>query len=239
MVASGIAVQRLRELPAVVDQHCAETNHPFVKVRQQLQEIRPLLTVPQNAGLVVIEPVVLRQSGRVSRPQLAECGVHEAPPGGGPLPDQIQVIRAEEYGVVYLTQGGAVFGRHLIHPHLPPPVPVQLHPGAELPVSGGDPGFQHSGGRIEGNHLPVRPGPGGFPAGEVDDSLQQIGLALGVLPEDHIAVRVKGYPLAGVVAEMLQLQLKNPHRPPCNGRPGRPHRLRGGSFCPAWCRSRR
>ncbi|CAN4012763.1 DUF1836 domain-containing protein, partial [Dysosmobacter welbionis] len=166
MVASGIAVQRLRELPAVVDQHCAETNHPFVKVRQQLQEIRPLLTVPQNAGLVVIEPMVLRQSGRVSRPQLAECGVHEAPPGGGPLPDQIQVIRAEEYGVVYLTQGGAVFGRHLIHPHLPPPVPVQLHPGAELPVSGGDPGFQHSGGRIEGNHLPVRPGPGGFPAGE-------------------------------------------------------------------------
>ena len=113
MVAGGIALQRLRELPAVVDQHCAETNHPFVKVRQQLQEIRPLLTVPQNAGLVVIEPVVLRQSGRVSRPQLAECGVHEAPPGGGPLPDQIQVVRAEEYGVVYLTQGGAVFGRHL------------------------------------------------------------------------------------------------------------------------------
>ena len=115
-------------LAAVVDQHCAETDHPLVEVRQQLQEIRPLLTVPQNAGLVVIEPVVLRQSGRVSRPQLAECGVHEAPPGGGPLPDQIQVVRAEEYGVVYLTQGGAVFGRHLVHPHLPPPVPVQLHP---------------------------------------------------------------------------------------------------------------
>ena len=69
-------------------------------------------------------------------------------------------------------------------------------------------------------------------------------------PEDHVAVRVKGRPLGTIVSKVLQLQLKDLHRTPCNARPGTPHRLRGGSSfrrmvqtspltvtSPAWMRS--
>ena len=239
VVAGGVAVQRLGELLAVVDQNCPEADHPLVEVRQQLQEIRPLVAVPQDAGLVLIEPVILRQGGRVPGPQLAEGRVHEPPAGGGALPDEIQVVRTEEHGVVHLAQGSVVFCRHLIHPQFPPPVPIQLHPGPELPVPGEDPALQNGGGGVKADHLPVRPGPGGLPTGEIDDGLQQVGLALGVLPEDHVAGRVKGDLLMLVVAELLESQLKNLHRTPCNGFPERPRRPPGGSFCPAWCRPRR
>ena len=236
MMAGGIPIQRLGKLLAVVDQHRAEADHPLVEIRQQIQEIRPLVAVPQDAGLVLIEPVILRQGRRVAGPQLAEGRIHEPPPGGGPLPDEIQILRTEEHRVVHLAQGGAVFCRHLIHPHLSPPVPIQLHPGPELPVSGQDPALQNGGRGVKADHLPVRSGPGGFPAGEIDDGLQQVGLALGVLSEDHVAGRVKGDLLMLIVAELLEPQLKNLHRTPCNGSPERPRRPPGGSFCPAWCR---
>ena len=205
MVAGGIAVQRLRELPAIVDQHCAETDHPLVEVRQQLQEIRPLLTVPQNAGLVVIERwYSARAAAYLGRNWQSAVSMKRrraaaAPPGS----DTGRPGRRIQCGTPDSKRRCFWQAPDFTH-YLPPPVSGMPHPSTELPVSGGDPGFQHSGGRIEGNHLPVRPGPGGFPAGEVDDGLQQIGLALGVLPKDHITVRVKGYPLAGEAVEMLQ-----------------------------------
>ena len=222
-----------------MDEHRAESDQLLVELRQHLQKVRPLLAVPQDPGLVVQGPAVRGQGGGIPGPQLAQRRVHELPPGGGPLPDQKQIVGAEEHRVIHLAQGGGVFGCYLVDGELSPLSPVQLRPDPEFPLPGQDAGLQQGRGGVEGDHLPVRSGPGGFSTGEVDNGLQQVGLALGVLPEDHVAVRVEVHQRLPIVAKIPQLQALKPHRPPYSVRPGSTRRLPGGSSCPAWCTPRR
>ena len=70
MVGGGVFPQPDGKLLAVVDQHRAEAHQLLIELRQGGQQVRPLISVPQNTGLVVIGPVILRQSGGISGSQL-------------------------------------------------------------------------------------------------------------------------------------------------------------------------
>ena len=71
--------------------------HAQAEIVQGLKEGGIFRPVPQNAGLVLVEAVILPQGLGVPGPQLADGQIQEFPPGGRPLPDEVQVLRAEQH----------------------------------------------------------------------------------------------------------------------------------------------
>ena len=61
VVDRRILSQGLGKLGPVMDQNGAEAHHLLVEIRQGGQQVRPLFAVPEDAGLVLVEPVVLRE----------------------------------------------------------------------------------------------------------------------------------------------------------------------------------
>ena len=80
---------------AVVDDHRPALGHPQGEVVQGVQQGGVLPGVLQNPGLVLVEPLVLRQGLGVPGPELADAAVQKPPPDLRPLPDQVQVLRAK------------------------------------------------------------------------------------------------------------------------------------------------
>ena len=58
MVNGGILIQPDGELLPVMNEYRAEAHQPLIEIRQRRQQVRPLLAVPQDTGLVVIGPVI-------------------------------------------------------------------------------------------------------------------------------------------------------------------------------------
>ena len=227
------------ELVPVLDQHGPQADHLLVELRQGGKQVRPLANVPENPGFLLPGPLVARQGGGVPGAELAEGGIQEAPPGGGPLPDQGEVLRLEKHGAVHLPQGGAGFDGNLVHGDAPPPAPEEARLDPEFPFPGFHPEQKPGGVRLEADHLPVRPGPGGLSPGEVDQGLQQVRLPLGVFAADHIAPGIEVRGLPDVIPEALQLQAVNPHSGPPGFLQRRPPCPRGGFSSPAGGRAPR
>ena len=59
VVDGGVLRQTPGKLGPVVDHHRSHLHHPLAEVRQRRQQVRPLLGVPEDAGLVFMGPVVL------------------------------------------------------------------------------------------------------------------------------------------------------------------------------------
>ena len=70
VVEGGVLVQPDGELMPVVDEHRAEAHQPLIEIRQRRQQVRPLFRVPEDAGLVLVGPVVLGQRRGISGAQL-------------------------------------------------------------------------------------------------------------------------------------------------------------------------
>ena len=104
----------------VADQHRAHTAQPLVEIRQHLQKLGMLLTVPEDTGLVLMEPGVLRQRLGIPGSKLAQGQIHEPPPLRCPRPYEEQILRAEEYSVQHVGQRRAGFGRYAVHRHFSP-----------------------------------------------------------------------------------------------------------------------
>ena len=66
MVNCRVLSQCPGELGPVMDQHRTEAYHLLIEVRQCGQQVRPLLTVPEDAGFMVIKPSVRCESGGIS-----------------------------------------------------------------------------------------------------------------------------------------------------------------------------
>ena len=227
--------QRGAEPRPVADDGRAVPAQPLVELRQQVQQLRLVLAVPQDAGLVLIQPLVLPQCLAVPRPQLAQGCIHEPPPLRRPCPDKEQVLRREKHGVQHVAEGRAVLGGHTVHGHPPPPAPVQLHLRDELPIPGQDASLHPGLLALEAHQLPVAPRPWALSAAQVYDGLQQVCLALCVFTVDHVAVVVKGQGRAVVIPPAPQRQLTYLHSALPAFCPQTPRCRRGVSFCPAWC----
>ena len=235
----GTDRQRLDIPGPIADQHRPHLTQPVVEIRQGVQQLGIFVAVPQDPGLVVIQPPVFRQGLGIPGPQLAQGLVHEPPPGRRPLPDEKQVLRGEKHRVQHLGQVAAVFGGHTVDGHLPPPSPGQLNLRFKFPLPGPDLSHQPGPVRSEANKLPIRMGPGTAAAGQVYDGLQQVGLSLGIFAVYDVAASVEGQLLAVVIAEALQQQAVNLHTARRSAAPGPPPRRRGGASFPAWCTPRR
>ncbi len=227
------------ELMAVPHQRRPQADHLLAELRQGLQQAGPLVVIPEDAGFLLPCPLIPCQGGGVPGAELAEGGIQEAPPGGGPLPDEEKVLRLEQHRVVHVSQGRVGLYGDLVDGELPPLPPEQIRLDLKLPVPGIDPGQQPGGVRLEADHLPVRPGPGGLSPGEVDQGLQQVRLPLGVFAADHIAPGIEVRGLPDVIPEALQLQAVNPHSGPPGFLQRRPPCPRGGFSSPAGGRAPR
>ena len=171
-----------------------------------------LLTVPEDAGLVLIQPPVFRQCLGVPGPQLAQGQIHEPPPLRRPRPDEKQILRAEEYGVQHVGQRRVGLSGHTVDRHFPAFAAKELYIRGERPLPGQE---LRRDGRllpVEADQLPVAVGAGAFTAGQIDHGLQQVGLALGVLAVDDVAAPVEVQRLPPVIAPAVQRQLIDPHR---------------------------
>ena len=235
MGSLGVDGQGLHIPRPIADEHRSHLAQPPVKVGQGVQQLRILVTVPEDAGLVFIQPPVFRQGLGIPGPQLAQGHIHEPPPGRRSLPDEKQVLRREKHRVQHLGQVAAVFGGHTVDGHLPPPSPGQLNLRFKFPLPGPDLSHQPGPVRSEANKLPIRMGPGTAAAGQIHNGLQQVGLSLGIVSIDHVAAFIKGQLLAVVIPEALQQQSFNPHTARRSDVPGRPPHRRDEASCPAWC----
>ena len=211
MVKGGVFRQAQAELVAVGNQDRAKAYHLFVELRQSRKQIRPLTEIPKNPGLLLPGPLIGRQGGGIPGPELAERRVHKPPAGGGPLPDEVEILRLKKHCVIHLRQCGVGFHGNLIHRDLSPMAPEEIRLYLEHPFPRLHPGRQPGGDFLKANDLPVRPGPGRPSPGEVDNCLQEIGFPLGVFPADDIAPGVELRGLLAVVPKAFQLQTVNPH----------------------------
>ena len=235
----GMDCQRLDIPGPVADQNCPHLAQPVVEVRQGVQQLGIFVAVPQDPGLLVIQPPVFRQGLGIPGPQLAQGLVHEPPPGRRPLPDKKQILRGEKHRVQHLGQVAAVSGGHAVDGHPPPSAPVQENFRFKLPFPGLNMPHKASPVPVKADELPVRVGPGTAAAGQVHDGLQQVGLSLGIFAVYDVAASVEGQLLAVVIAEAFQQQAVNLHTARRSAAPGPPPRRRGGASFPAWCTPRR
>ena len=165
-------LQTLDKVGPIVDEQCPHLGHAQVKVVQGGQQGGVLVPVPQDAGLVFIQPPVFRQGLGVPGAELTDGAVQKPPPGGGPLPDKIQVLRAEQHRVQHPRQLPGVFQPDPVGEELSGAAPGQLglhHKGA-APAFDGSPDM--GGGPVHADHLPVIPGPVGPGGGQIGDGLQ-------------------------------------------------------------------
>ena len=103
----------------------------------------------------------------------------------------------------HIGQGCGILCRHAVNGHFPLSATLQLNAGDELPIAGVDAPFQHRRLFFKADQFPICVGTGRLAAGEVDDGLQEVGLALRVFAVNDVAVLVKQYLLALVVAKAL------------------------------------
>ena len=75
---------------------------------------------------MLMKPPVFRQRQRIPGPQLADTVVQKASPGRRPLPDQVQILRSEQYTLKNAAEFAAVFQLHAVGAQHPPGAPVQL-----------------------------------------------------------------------------------------------------------------
>ena len=190
MNGRGRLTQPLDKVRPVMDQQRSCLGHAHGKLVQRVQQGGLFLAVSQNAGLVLVEPLILRQRQGVPGPKLADAVIQKAPPGGGSFPDQIQVLRAKQHALKNTGQLAAVFQLDAVRPQHPPRPPVQLRLQQKVPLSGKHISLQKGVIHTELDQLPVISGPMAD-AGEIGHRLQQIRLSLGVVTVDHIDIRVK------------------------------------------------
>ena len=190
MNGRGRLTQPLDKVRPVMDQQRSRLGHAHGKLVQRVQQGGLFLAVSQNAGLVLVKPLIFLKCLRVPGPQLADAVIQKAPPGGGSFPDQIQVLRAEQHTLKNTGQLAAVFQLDAVRPQHPPRPPVQLRLQQKLSISGKHIPLQKGVIHAELDQLPVISGPMAD-AGEIGHRLQQIRLSLGVVTVDHIDIRVK------------------------------------------------
>ena len=190
MNGRGRLTQPLDKVRPVMDQQRSRLGHAHGKLVQRVQQGGLFLAVPQNAGLVLVKPLIFHKCLRVPGPKLADAVIQKAPPGGGSFPDQIQVLRAEQHTLKNTGQLAAVFQLDAVRPQHPPRPPVQLRLQQKLSISGKHIPLQKGVIHAELDQLPVISGPMAD-AGEIGHRLQQIRLSLGVVTVDHIDIRVK------------------------------------------------
>ena len=170
MDGGGRLPELFHKVGTVVDEHRPGLGHAERELVQGLQERRLLLAVPQNPGLVLVEPLVLRQGLGVAGPQLADALVQEAAPLRGPLPDEVEVLRAEEHALKKPGELPDVLQRHAVGLQLPSRPPVELRFQQVLPLVGGNAPLQEGMVHPELDELPVIPSPVADP-GEVGHGL--------------------------------------------------------------------
>ena len=190
MNGRGRLTQPLDKVRPVMDQQRSCLGHAHGKLIQCVQQGGLFLAVPQNAGLVLVEPLIFRKCLRVPGPKLADAIIQKAPPGGGSFSDQIQVLRAEQHTLKNTGQLAAVFQLDAVRPQYPPRPPVQLRLQQKIPLPCKHMPLQKGVIHAELDQLPVISGPMAD-AGEIGHRLQQIRLSLGVVTVDHIDIRVK------------------------------------------------
>ena len=190
MNGRGRLTQPLDKVRPVMDQQRSRLGHAHGKLVQCVQQGGLFLAVSQNAGLVLVKPLIFRKCLRVPGPKLADAVIQKAPPGGGSFPDQIQVLRAEQHTLKNTGQLAAVFQLDAVRPQHPPRPPVQLRLQQKLSISGKHIPLQKGVIHAELDQLPVISGPMAD-AGEIGHRFQQIRLSLGVVTVDHIDIRVK------------------------------------------------
>ena len=190
MNGRGRLTQPLDKVRPVMDQQRSRLGHTHGKLVQRVQQGGLFLAVSQNAGLVLVKPLIFRKCLRVPGPKLADAVIQKAPPGGGPFPDQIQVLRAKQHALKNTGQLAAVFQLDAVRPQHPPRPPVQLRLQQKIPLPCKHMPLQKGVIHAELDQLPVISGPMAD-AGEIGHRLQQIRLSLGVVTVDHIDIRVK------------------------------------------------
>ena len=131
--------------------------HAHIEVLQRLQKGGVLRPVPEDAGLVLIQAVVLRQRLGIPGAQLADGAVQKAPPGGGPLPDEEQVLRTEEHCVQNAGQLPRGLQTDPIGGQLPPPAPGQPGLQQEFPPAALHRAPNQGVLSVQPDHLPVIP----------------------------------------------------------------------------------
>ena len=215
----------------VVDDEGPGLGHAQVELVQGVQQRGVLPPVPQNPGLVLVQPPVLRQGLGVPGPQLADAGIQKPPAHRRSLPDEPQILRAEEHRVQHPCQLPGGFQPDAVGQQLPPGPPAQpglqgegALPGLHLPL---DEGVVHP----ELDELFIVPGPVGGGGGQVGHGLQQIGLALGVFPPDDVDAWGEFSLKVGVVAEKVQGEGAEDHTT-SSSTPSRAARSPGRSFLP-------
>ena len=103
----------------------------------------------------------------------------------------------------HIGKGCGIFCRHAVDRHFPLSATLQLNAGDELPIAGVDAPFQHRRLLFKADQFPICVGTGRLAAGEVDNGLQEVGLALRVLAVNDVAVLVEQHLQALVVAKAL------------------------------------
>ena len=122
----GRLTQPLDKVRPVMDQQRSRLGHAHGKLVQRVQQGGLFLAVPQNTGLVLVEPLIFRKCLRVPGPQLADAVIQKSPPGGGSFPDQIKVLWAKQHALKNAGQLSAVFQLDAVGPQHPPRPSVQL-----------------------------------------------------------------------------------------------------------------
>ena len=211
MDGGGVLPQPLHKVGPVVNEDGPGLSHAQVKVVQSLEQGWIFRPVPQNPGLVLVEAVIFRQRGGIPGPQLADGAVQKLPPGRAPLPDEIQILGAEEDGIENPAELPGGLEPHPVGMELPPLAPEELGLQGKVPVPALNLPLEEGGVHAHHDKLPVVPGPVGPGGGQVGDGLQQIGLALGVVPVDEVHPWVEGGLQMGVVTEKVKLQALEPH----------------------------
>ena len=113
--------QALDEVGPVMDEHRPRLGHAEVEFVQRVQQGGLFRTVPEDAGLVLIKPAVLGQGLGIPGAQLADAAVQKPPAHQGPLPDQVQILRAKQNGVQHPRQLPGGLEAHAVGEQLPPP----------------------------------------------------------------------------------------------------------------------
>lgn len=125
--------QALDEVGPVVDEQGPGLGHAQVELVQGVQQGGVLLPVPEYADLMLVEAAILRQGLGVLGPKLADTPVQEPPPGSRSLPDEVEVLRAEEHGVEHAGQLPGGLEAHPVGVELPPHPPAQTGLQGEVP----------------------------------------------------------------------------------------------------------
>ena len=126
MNSRGRLTQPLDKVRPVMDQQRSRLGHAHGKLVQRIQQGGLFLAVSQNADLVLVKPLILRQRQGIPGPKLADAIIQKSPPGGGSFPDQIQVLRAKQHALKNAGQFSAVFQLDAVGPQHPPRPPVQF-----------------------------------------------------------------------------------------------------------------